>query len=580
MHTTPSSIAIIGAGPGGLFMFKRLLEQTPGPSHITVFEKTNRLGAGLPYSQSGASHEHLTNVSGNEIPELVTSLSDWVNEQDKNTIKSFGIDPDKFHEYKVIPRLLFGRYLSHQFSLLIRKAAEQHIAVELLLNTQVTDLRDNATEGTVSVETKDGERYSYDAAVICSGHFWPHKWEGKIPGYFDSPYPPAKLNIITNHPVALKGSSLTAIDAIRTLARSNGRFVEGDGKKLTYHINKGSEQFKMVMHSRSGLLPAVRFHLDDAQLHRGIVITEEELQQQLRENGGFLSLDFVFERSFKEGLKDQWPLFYESIKNMSMEAFVENMMSYRENMQAFDLLKREYKEAAESIRKEESIYWKEMLAALSFSLNYPAKYFSAEDTRRLHQVLMPLISIVIAFVPQGSVEEMLALHDAGVLEIESVGEDSSIDPCEQGGAVVTYTRDGRQYRNSFKVFVDCVGQPHLSMEDLPYPSLVKEQLVKPATIKFKDPEVGRNLSKAGDDKINCSEGECLLSVPGITINDNFQLINRQGIASTRLYIMAVPFIGGYNPDYSGLDFGHKTSGIIAAALFEPLRNVAIYNKLK
>ena len=43
-------------------------------------------------------------------------------------------------------------------------------------------------------------------------------------------------------------------------------------------------------------------------------------------------------------------------------------------------------------------------------------------------------------------------------------------------------------------------------------------------------------------------------MPGITINDNFQVLDKYGAYSDRIYIMAAPYIGGYNPDYSGLDF--------------------------
>jgi epoxyqueuosine reductase QueG len=52
------------------------------------------------------------------------------------------------------------------------------------------------------------------------------------------------------------------------------------------------------------------------------------------------------------------------------------MMSLRENLDAFTLFKAEYAEAEKSIRLEQSVHWKEMLAVLSFAMNYPAKHFS------------------------------------------------------------------------------------------------------------------------------------------------------------------------------------------------------------
>ena len=82
-----------------------------------------------------------------------------------------------------------------------------------------------------------------------------------------------------------------------------------------------------------------------------------------------------------------------------------------------------------------------MLAVLSFTMNYPAKYFSAEDMQRLQKVLMPLISVVIAFVPQASVEELLALNNAGLLELKSVGDNSEVTAEQKGGASYTITDD-------------------------------------------------------------------------------------------------------------------------------------------
>jgi hypothetical protein len=61
-----------------LFMFKRLVESGVTNISIAIFEKKHELGAGMPYSTDGASKEHITNVSGNEIPELVTSIADWI----------------------------------------------------------------------------------------------------------------------------------------------------------------------------------------------------------------------------------------------------------------------------------------------------------------------------------------------------------------------------------------------------------------------------------------------------------------------------------------------------------------------
>jgi hypothetical protein len=158
-----------------------------------------------------------------------------------------------------------------------------------------------------------------------------------LPDFFDSPYPPSKLELKLDHPVGIKGSSLTAIDAIRTLARANGIFVSAD-KKLSYVLNEDSSGFEMLMHSRNGLLPAVRFHLEDSHLGKDAILSDEEVKQKRSENEGFLSLDYVFERNFKEPIRDKQPETYAKIKDLNMEGFVNMVMHLREHMDPFPIV--------------------------------------------------------------------------------------------------------------------------------------------------------------------------------------------------------------------------------------------------
>jgi len=330
----------------------------------------------------------------------------------------------------------------------------------------------------------------------------------------------------------------------------------------------------LVMHSRNGLLPAVRFHLEDSHLAKDSVMSHEDVESNRAKNEGFLSLDLVFEKNFKEMIREKDPAFYERIRALKMEEFVDLVMDLREHVAPFHLFRAEYIEAEKSIKRKESIYWKEMLAVLSFAMNYPAKYFSAEDMQRLQKVLMPLISIVIAFIPQSSVEEVLALHNAGVLDIISVGDDSEVEPAKDGGAVYHYMDEmGKKHDTYFKTFVDCVGQPHLSYDQLPYKSLLRNKTVSPARLKFRDASVAAAQLADGNKNVEQGEtGDYYLKVPGITINDNFQVIDEYGGLNERIYMMAVPYIGGYNPDYSGLDFSEAASAAIVKVIVSLTRN--------
>lgn len=562
VETTSERIAIIGAGPSGLFMLKNLLQHGKSGREISIFEKKEKMGPGMPYSDEGANHEHITNVSANEIPELVTTVNDWLESVPIDILNSYNINANHFNEYRVLPRLLFGSYLEAQFDLLLMAAERSGISVTVYLNSKIDDIQDFPEDNTTAVFLENKQKHIFNKLIICTGHFWPITKEGKIQGYFDSPYPPAKLKFTANHPVALKGSSLTAIDAIRTLSRHNGFFSKDENGELLFQRNTESPEFKIVMHSRSGLLPSVRFHLEDSHLGTASMLTDKEIDAHIEENGGFLSLDYLFDQNFKKVLVEKDAATYARITNMNLEEFTEFMMTYRENKAPFTLFQEEFSAAATSIERKESIYWKELLAILSFSLNYPAKYLSAEDMIRLQKSLMPLISLVIAFVPQSSASEILALHRAGALEIISVGDDSEVKANENGGATYHFSDEKGSHSDYYKTFVDCVGQPHLSYDSFPFRGL-RSGTISAASLAFKSEIEAKKAVKSGNKNVFKTNAEYRLSVPGITINDVFQVIGENGQENKRIFIMAVPYIGGYNPDYSGLDFCEEASGRIA-----------------
>jgi len=563
-------VAIIGGGPSGLFMYKRLVEKNIAGLKVSIFESRKQLGAGMPYSYEGATSEHLTNVSDHEIPALVSTIEDYVQSLSETTLRSYGIDVDDFNRYKVVPRLLLGRYLSEQFMLLKRMADGKGIETQIHLGSQVSDIIDLDSQMQVKIMVGSTDTYIVDKVIICTGHKWPTRYEGNVEHYFESPYPPSKLALKTDHAVGLRGASLTAIDAIRTLARHNGSFEALETGELRYQIDPGSENFKLLMHTRSGLLPAIRFHQEEPFLANKLLISEEELMLNRLENEGFVSLDFLFDRNFKAQFKEKDPDFYAIVEKLSLEDFVGAVLSLREQKDAFEGFRQEHEQALKSIRRRQSIYWKEVLSALSFTLNYPAKYMSAEDMLRLKKVLMPLISIVIAFVPQSSSRELLALHDAGRLEVVNVGTDSRVEPASDRGANYFYTDEsGIEVKTYYKTFVDCVGQRPLNFEEFPFKSLVDNGNVSPAYLRFRSVEQAKEQMLAGNDHMFVApDGAIFLQVPGVKIDDSFRLVDHSGNASQRLFMMAVPYMGGYNPDYSGLDFCAATSAIIASKIAE------------
>lgn len=558
-------IGIVGGGPAALFLIKEFCKKNNGYL-IDIFERQQKLGIGMPYSTRGANEEHITNVSANEIPNIKTSVGEWVKTISPALQKKYGINPETFNEYKVFPRLFFGEYLSGQFELLLKEAKSKGLNVAVRLNTPIKDVEDDGEK--ITVVTEADERFSFDHIIISTGHTWPLVYEGKIPGYFDSPYPPSKLRFHTNKSVAIRGSSLTAIDAVRTLSREHGIYSTATDGSLIYQLSEQAKGFRMVLYSIDGLLPALRFHLEDSHLEQIEVLTAGEIQEHISQNEGFLSLDFIFERNFKKLLREKDPAFYERVKGMAMEDFVNAMMDLREKLDPFTLFKAEYAEAEKSIRRKESVYWKELLAVLSFTMNYPAKYFSAEDMLRLKKTLQPLISVVIAFVPQGSAQELIALHDAGILDIVAVDRNCTVEAVESGGVIIHYTDDAKiNHSEHHNIFIDAVGQRPVAFHNFPFKNLLENKVLSQADLKFRDEKNGEQyISQHKEDAYKTSSGDYYLKVPGIKINDYFEVVDNYGAANPRLYLMAVPYIAGYNPDYSGLDFCEEASGKIVERL--------------
>ena len=156
-----------------------------------------------------------------------------------------------------------------------------------------------------------------------------------------------------------------------------------------------------------------------------------------------------------------------------------------------------------------------------------------------------------------------------MLEIIVVGEDSEIAPNHhKGGVIYHYTNeDGEKQANHYQTYIDCVGQPHLNYSQFPFKSMLSDKMVSQARLRFKSEEMGRLGFENGNEKIEQGEdGTYYLQVSGIAINDNFQVLDHYGAYNERIYMMAVPYMGGLNPDYSGLDFCEEASKRIVSSM--------------
>jgi hypothetical protein len=564
------SIALIGGGPAALFVVKHLLAEKVYPNTLYIFEKTKRLGPGMPYSSYGAGFEHVANVSANELPELPEDFSSYINRNRSKDYPEFIVNGN-INEYQVVPRLLLGNYLEEQFSILLREIRKYGVTVNVCTETTVIDIYKKEDQY-FTIITEDEGIYKASKTIICTGHYWPKIHEESAKGWYDSPYPPSKFTTATNFPVAVRGTSLTAVDAVKTLARLNGKFTEKDGG-LQFDLDERSSNFSLTLFSKRSFLPALRFHSEGSLYSEGWIMSSDEIYEYKNQHNGFVDLDYVFNLNFKQPLKKKNEKFYQEIKDLSIEDFVKKMLEIREESDSFELFKAEYYEAEKSIERHQTIAWKETLSAFSYAVNYPAKHFSAEDMMRLRKTLLPLISVIISSLPQSSYKELIALYNAGLIQLVSVDDESYIEPHTTEGAVYHYTDNkGIKKSEHFRLYIDAIGQRPIQFNDVPFDGLKEDGYISSGYLKFRDTEKGRSLYQQNDKHIlKIDPDNYYLRVNGLNINDHFQAVDYYGKADEGLFIMAVPLIAGLNPDYSGLDFCDTAGKRVA----ETLNNKAI-----
>jgi hypothetical protein len=183
---------------------------------------------------------------------------------------------------------------------------------------------------------------------------------------------------------------------------------------------------------------------------------------------------------------------------------------------------------------------------------------------------MPLISIVIAFVPQSSCEELIALHNAGRLKIIPVTPESGLEINDKGEKLYKYIdEDGQEQQQKYETYIDCTGQPRLSVDQFPFKGLLNAAAVQQATLPYRSAKEAKQVMQNGGQVVEQgADKKYYLQVPGIAITDSFRVVSEYDKSNPRIHIMAVPFIGGYNPDYSGLDFCEEAAKRVVEDLLQ------------
>ncbi len=324
------TVALVGTGPAGFGFIKGLVEKleegrlsAEDISTIHIFEKSQILGAGLPYDPLTTDIEHLLNVPtvSAAMPNSGHDFFKWMQENE-NSIKTtvedifvkrflvkfkerFGEDYDERREYrgkqeelinqyeaifnsiekryldfkvgkKYHPRILFGLYQAAIFEENLKKLEAAGLVIERHVGTEVVNL-EKISEQDLRIEfiannSDEKHELSVSDAVLAVGR-WSKKSERKSDRYLSQIWPVQKLreqlDRITSeikadptHPrvvdIAIEGTSLSAIDILKTIYRDSYFKFDEEGKMIFILHVEDEIVFRVDMVSRGGMMQTVK----------------------------------------------------------------------------------------------------------------------------------------------------------------------------------------------------------------------------------------------------------------------------------------------------------------------------------
>lgn len=573
-------LAIIGSGASAIYLLKHLSDQPDflrqRIAKISIFEKDSLTGMGMPYSPLTTDRYNMSNISSEELPELTIPFSDWLRALEPSVLEELYLSDMEIRDDEVYNRIALGRYLHSQYETIIDRLKDVGVEICEYPGCEIVDVIDHPASDNVTLLTKNGASHEFNRVLVATGHQWENT-DRPENGYYASPWPIFKLlpaeGEILNGSIGTLGASLSAFDVISSIAHRQGRF-ENRGDGMIYLPHPGTENFRITMHASAGLLPHLQFDQDEPfrEIYRHV---DREGLLKLRDEDGFLRLETYFHEVCKpalktafekDGMSDMAALLEKA--DFTLTDFVEKMTDRHDYDNAFEGMRFEMIEAKRSVEEHKPIHWKEVIDDLIYTLNFHAEMMCAEDHLALKSTVMPFLMNVIAAMPLPSGNTLLALHDAGKLDMIPGRVTIPEEQDEPGVTVVTVENGDEKTHCKYDMFIDCSGQKPLELEEYPFQSLVRNGTVRKARSPFLDADAIDSLPDDKKDHVFHDDGKWVYHTGGIDIDGGYQVIGRDGTANTRIFELAFPHTSGVRPYSYGLQACSHTSAIVVAAWIE------------
>ena len=450
-------IAIIGSGPTGIYTFYHLLKNST-PLSVSVFEQADEAGVGMPYNDDDNSRLMLANIASIEIPPIFMTYLDWLKDQSEAHLARFKVDKTRLHDRQFLPRLLLGEYFRDSFLSIVKEAKRLGSNVDVHESAKVTDIIPATTGVTLSVNGSVLPE-QFDLAVIATGHVWPDEDESTRT-FFPSPWSGLMDASIPPCRVGIMGTSLSGLDAAMAVVMQHGEFRDDE-----FVLDKGSDALKIVLMSRTGILPEADFYCP-IPYEPLSVLTEDAAESEIAKGSDGL-LDRIFALMVKE-LQRADPAWCEkiSLQRHNADSLRDAWFEDRQQHGPFSWAEENLNEVERNKRERRTVAWRYTVLRLHEVVQEIVPHLSDQDRERFKNGLARVFIDNYAAIPPQSIRRLLALREAGIISVAALGDDYTLDVGSDRTVVST-----KETVYRFDVFIDARGQKPLKTKDLPFPSL-------------------------------------------------------------------------------------------------------------
>ncbi|WP_020208636.1 FAD/NAD(P)-binding protein [Gilvimarinus chinensis] len=455
-------IAIIGTGPTGIYTLAGLIK-CRRPLAITLYESRAQAGVGMPFDDKVNHPIMLANIASIEIPAPDSTYLQWLKAQGAEFLERHGVCKDDLHDRQFLPRVLLGHYFAAQLHAIVSQGIAAGHDIQIKVNTTVNDI--TAGQPLRLWLSTSSEPKAYDYVAIATGHEWPKAREKK-PCYFPSPWSGLIHTPIPATDVGIMGTSLSGIDAAMAVAIQHGRFVESnEGKTLAFELKESSRNLRISMLSRSGLLPEADFYCPIP--HEPLAVATPEAIQEAIDQGPEGLLNRVFSLMVRElTFNDPAWSSHINLHTLTPDSFTDAYYESRKKHNPFYWASHNLEEVERNKKNRHTIAWRYTLLRLHEAIEPIVPHLNHSDLTRFNQSLKRVFIDNYAAVPSESIRRLLALRQAGVIELKALGHNYELTIKE----TKTYISTESGTLN-FDIFIDARGQRSRRIDDLPFPSL-------------------------------------------------------------------------------------------------------------